>query len=81
MLRTPLSHADIAQLVERLGLSAVIPGSCPAAASLFSPSRAKYLETPIETSHISRPRESFGKKLKSFCIKAFEAQSTHGASA
>ena len=35
---------------------------------------------PIETSHISWPRESFGKKLKSFCIKAFEAQSPHGAS-
>ena len=43
---------------------------------LFGPSRAQ----PIETSHISRPRVSFGKKLKSFCTKAFEAQSLHGAS-
>ena len=25
---------------------------------------------PIETSHISRPRENFGKKLMSFCTKA-----------
>ena len=71
MLKTPLSHADIAQLIEQLVLSAVIPGSSPAVSSPFGPSRAK---DPIETSHISRPRQSFGKKLKSFCIKAFEAQ-------
>jgi len=81
MLKTSLSHADIAQLVEQLVLSAVIPGSSPSDASLFDPSRAKDLETTsIETSRIYRPRESFSKKLKSFYIKAFEAQSPHGAS-
>ena len=75
-----MSHADIAQFVEQLVLSAGIPGSNPAVASLFGLSRAKDLETTsTETSHISRPRESFGKKVKAFCIKALEAQSPHGA--
>jgi hypothetical protein len=45
MLKTPSSHAEIAQLVEQLGLSVVIPGSSAAAASLFGPSRAKDLKT------------------------------------
>jgi hypothetical protein len=44
------------------------------------PSWSVQITQPIETSDISRPREDFGKKLKSFCIKAFEAQSPHGAS-
>jgi hypothetical protein len=53
MLKTTLSHSDIAQLVEQLVLSAAILGWSPAAAGLFGSPRAKDLETTsIETSHI-----------------------------
>jgi len=44
MLKTPLSHADIAQLVEQLVVCAVIPGSSPAAA--IYPDRAAVRDSP-----------------------------------
>jgi len=65
----------MAQLVEQL---LNVPGSSPPVASLFGrgPDRTADRDFP----YIQTQRESFGKKLKLFCIKAFEAQSPHGAS-
>ena len=77
MLKTPLSHARIAQLVQEVVVSAAIPGFNPAAASLFGRGPDHTADRDFPCIHT---RESFGKKLKSLCIKAFEAQSPHGAS-
>jgi len=48
MPKLPLSHADITQLAEQLVLSAVSPGSSPAAAGLFGrgPDRTADRDSP-----------------------------------